>query len=371
MSESFTSAAVLNRNKCVSAEIGMPPELLWRRKIGPPESHSGAPLVTTSSVFLLNSYDGPGNPHHPAKIIALDPENGKTQWHYDILEQSGWVSRSGLADDMFITSDKNDVLGIRQGERIWKVKGLGDRTGSIVPYHDTLILSRHDGIYRLDAKTGAVTSKFAVDRPSAVAIGSDTLTFGKQWGNSLFGLNAGTDDLVLVWQQDLTGIGQYLDRTESRLKKEFVYNPGRMSTRFPVIHKEELFTGIGQDLACFDLSTGGLKWKSRGHGDPIIRNGRLYSWSVYRFLCLDAASGQELYSQEYKYATGFGESVPLLIGRYFFVGTRHLYAFDIETGEIAWEFKSRRKSGHFWDPGYADGRLYVGCQDGYLYCFGF
>jgi outer membrane protein assembly factor BamB len=365
----FHIALSTARNRDVNASLKLPLKLQWRFKAGPMDSGISEPLATETSVLFLESHLVPGGPPNPAKLYALAPGTGKEQWRFDIPRQLGWLSRNCLVGDMVITSDDRDVIGIRNATKCWQAEGVGIGTYAIVYDQHKLILSRRDGVYSVDPEMGSVMSRFEIDRPSAVAIYGDKIVFGQLPGSSLYCLDGASSFQPPVWRVDLSKTGEYYSKDKSRIQGRDVYVPGGLRSRFPVISEGSIYGCLGQDMASFDLATGAFKWKGLGKGDPIIREDRLYSWSTCQFICLNAGTGQTIYAREHKNAIGFIPSMPLLVGRYFFIGTKNLYAFDIETGEMAWEFKSKRTGAHFGDPGYINGRLYAGCRDGYIYCF--
>ncbi len=165
-------------------------------------------------------------------------------------------------------------------------------------------------------------------------------------------------------------------------------------------------------VACFDGMTGDVVWEIEIQGDTIsselsLANGLAYlhSYEDRKFLCLNADTGEEVWSYE---TNRISYSKPVLIdGSVYLTLTNRLFSFNALTGEEEWEHEyessgnfgpspvvtdkylyvndgsfmlclNREKGGKVWayetgdsigsSSAVVDGKIYFGSSDGWLYC---
>lgn len=127
-------------------------------------------------------------------------------------------------------------------------------------------------------------------------------------------------------------------------------------------------------IVCLDLADGGVIWKKaypgqpRGHGSsstPCIAEGRLYvGGSAGMLYCLDAKSGEEVWTQQLK--TGEINSSFVVAEGLAIVQADELMALDAKTGEVRWrqdKVKHRHTSPVLWQH---EGRQFLLCNTGKL-----
>jgi outer membrane protein assembly factor BamB len=126
----------------------------------------------------------------------------------------------------------------------------------------------------------------------------------------------------------------------------------------------KVYKGGGWGIGVFDLKTGGTqedkfpcRTPNRKKG-PWGGAGGKASWKVFKPL-------RELKSPE-----GFVNTAPAIANGHIFAGSDdgHVYAWNLETGELVWKFKTGGKVRS--SPAIAGGKLYIGSDDGFVYCFG-
>lgn len=214
-----------------------------------------------------------------------------------------------------------------------------------------------------------------------VACYEDKVVFGSYEGNSgvkLHCYNFETGDRI--WERDIRKIGEYLGPDLSvdmeTGPREKIY-PGAINSRFPLIVNNRIFICLERYVCCFDLETGELIWKDdssikRGYSirEVVYKDGKLYGYDVRRFHCFNAETGKIIFTTESAKRTGagFGE-IPFISGETFFTTSVGVYAFELSTGKLLWEYYSKRYVPFATQAVFINGRLYVGCSDGYLYCF--
>lgn len=161
------------------------------------------------------------------------------------------------------------------------------------------------------------------------------------------------------------------------------YDSGRDLDSSPCVVNGRLYVG-GEDgfVKCFDPETGALHWRSEfgeGHGSPpgsggiesspAVADDEVYVGHYDGYvLCLDAKQGRE----KWRAATGGDTDVsPVIIGDRLYCAAEEtspvLRCFDRSArGKVVWE---HRNSNGFWStPALVDGKLYIGGNDGLLYC---
>jgi outer membrane protein assembly factor BamB len=154
----------------------------------------------------------------------------------------------------------------------------------------------------------------------------------------------------------------------------------------PVAYKGKVFVGSAKGLFCLDIETGNRIWsyENSGFTDPALYNDRVYvcSWNIGRYylLCFDYISGSMIWNSS-SMVGGPGICYPTVVDGKMYIGANDgwLYCFDAETGDIIWIDKTsamkKYPSGYsralgFSSPAIVDDRLYIGSSDHYLYCFG-
>ncbi len=362
-----------NRTNFSTESVHFQLRKLWKFKTSFPMI--GDPVISGKMLFIEGAESSVGKKtlFPPVKVFALDADRGRPEWEYTIEGGRFAVGRNCLVDDMIITSDRKDLFALKDGKEVWKGEGLGGDWGWPVIHNGMLIVSRSKDVIMVDPWKGKLLRKFEVSSPTSVACYQDKVVFGERTAlekrASLYCIHRDTAELI--WKRDVSEAGKFYDEIESRRTGKEVIRLGHFGGVFPVIDGERIYVGLERYMCCFDLETGELIWKTRGAGTPICKDGRVYSFKGTYFFCSDATNGEAVYERHYVHEGSFLTSLPFISGDSFFVGTgTGLYAFDIRTGEKAWEFHSRKKSGIFLSqPVFIDGRLYAGCTDGYVYCF--
>ncbi len=351
-----------NRNSYSDECAVLPLKLKWKTRMG---KTIGNPVLYDGKIFstipLVISIGKPS-------AFALDANDGRLLWEISpegIEYIQGFVCLyEGMIFFCGHCNGKDELMAVScdDGQVIWSQEGINGE--GLLIYKDRLY-ANGNGVYALNPQTGDILWHFQMEYPGNLSIDSNRIIFGDGLKGNLYCLHADTGELI--WKSDVSKIGEY--RVERVDKVEIEH--GWFTSRFPVIVEGRIYGSLGAHMCSFDLETGELIWKAEGAKTPIYKNGRLYSFVLCYLFCHDAKTGEIIYKKEYHETSSYSVSLPFLAGNTFFIGTEQgLYAFDVDSGEKVWEFHSKKKYAPFRSqPVFIDGMLYIGCDDGYMYCF--
>lgn len=356
-----------NRTSYVDEIVNFPLKLKWKTKMG---KTTGNPVFSEGKLYSTIPLDiSIGTP----LAFALDANDGRILWN---ISPQGLEYINGFAclhrSMVFFSghrSGKHELMAVNciDGQMLWNQEGINGE--GLLVYRNKLIVNTR-AIYSIDPQSRKILwdykPEYAACNPSVY---DGRAVFGdsppQTMGGNLYCLDADTGESI--WKRDVSKLGEY--RVERVDKVEI--KPGWFASRYPVIAEGKIYGSLGAHMCCFNIETGELIWKEEGAKTPIYKDGRLYSFVLCQLFCYDAKTGKIIYKKEYPEIGTFSQSLPFLAGNTFFQGTEQgLFAFDINSGEKVWEFHSKKKYAPFRSqPVFIDGRLYVGCDDGYMYCF--
>jgi outer membrane protein assembly factor BamB len=352
-----------DRNYCFDEEAVLPLELEWKLKLSDANRPMSMPLIEGNNLYILSILEKIKGIYSSAVVSSINSIKGIKNWDYKIDYRSGWLSQSLLHNGVFITSTKSGIISVKDGELIFETK-IGDRVISIVEQGGYFYASRPDGIYVINS-SGENLKKIDVDRPSITAAANEMIVFGSK--NSLFCFSLSENKIV--WEKDLEEAGRYYDKIDSRIQKKDVYVKGRLRNRFPILSEAFIYCCVGINIICLDLKNGNEIWKSEGMGDPVISGDKVLSFcETGDLFCIAKSDGSCLYKKKPSAIRGLTVSLPFLTNEFLFVCANKIMAININNGDLYWEYETKEDS-YFSDPVFVNGRLYVGCSDGHLYCF--
>ena len=366
MSNNSEYINTFSHNYCFEEHVSFPLEVIWKQKVSDLHEVIARPIVVDNKVYILSSLKGGKGPFSPGILHCLNKETGQIIWEFRINERSGPVSQSCFIENQLITSTREGLIGIKNGEKVFQIS-LRERVLSIVPYYNGYIISTHKAVYAIDRKSNIITIFKGGTRPSTISFEDNYLLFGEK--NSLFCFEI--NDFRLLWEKNVEEIGKYYDRIGSKTLKKDSYIKGKLRNRYIVISKDYIFCCVGIKMICLNLKSGKEIWKGDAMGDPVVSNNKVYSYcETGNFFCLNAADGNKQYNKIPATIRGLTVSLPFVSGNIFFVCANKILAINIDNGNLFWEFQSNIKDTLFFDPVFLNGRVYVGCSDGYIYCFG-
>lgn len=334
---------------------------------------SSTPAVANGVVYF-GSYDG--------KFYAVDEASGKLKWKFSTAGERHFEAKQ-LHGQQPATQTVPDAWDMFQS--------------SPVVANGIVYFGSGDGnLYALDAATGAQRWKFATGDVvhASPAYDAGTIYFGS-WDSYLYAVDAAT------------GVQKWKFKTG---EDAFIHNQVGFQSS-PMVVNGVVYVGCRDaQLYAVDAATGTQKWKFDNQGSwvvnsPAFQDGKvIFGTSDSRlFHVLDAATGKPVFKVT---MGGYVFSSPAVAGDVAYVGlmSGSLTAVDLKTGKQMWEFQTpQAKANHGWllnadkslnyamlfrneyednaitverlfslgsvasSPLVADGIVYFGSADGYLY----
>jgi len=279
----------------------------WNFKSSMPIASS--PTVVGSTLYFVSSVGA---------LVAMDTAAGKPRWVYTAEYERKFEAKNlhgyppkeqTIPDawDMFTSSP-----AIANGKAFF---GLGD-----------------GNIYGVDAQSGVLQWKFQTKDVvhASPAIFNNTVYVGS-WDSYLYALDAETGQPKWTFK---TG------------EDAAIHNQVGFQSS-PAVADGIVYVGCRDaHVYAIDAVTGTKKWdyptsKSWVIGTPAVRNGVVYvgTSDSSRFMALDAKNGRLRFNFD---AKAYMFSSAALAGNLAYVGDHNgkLYAIDITTGKLAWEFQT-------------------------------
>ena len=252
----------------------------------------------------------------------------------------------------------------------WRVQTGGMVQSSAALHDGTLYIGSGDGrLYALDAATGAERWQFRTRRAiSSTPAVADGLVFVGSRDNAFWAVDA------------RTGEERWRLETGRDVPFPWGFESGDLYTSSPTWAAGTLYFGSGDGhLYAVDPRSGKVRWRfatgGRVRTSPAVANGRVYAGSADGTLyALDASDGQELWryhteghaleSREFGFDRRTIQASPAVADGRVFIGSRDgfLYAVDAATGKEAWRV-DHRMSWVNTSPAIADGVVYAGSSD--------
>ena len=353
----------------VDAETG---HQIWKRTTGGPVPATPA---VVDGILYVGSYDG--------KFYALDARTGVLKWKFATEGERRFEAKGldGMQPKNQTIADPFDVF-----------------LSSPVVGQGAVYFGSGDGnLYALDAKSGELRWKFKTgDVVHASPAFANGVVFVGSWDSYFYAVEAAT------------GKGKWrFHAGEDPLMHNQV---GFQSS--PVVVDGVVFTGCrDSNVYALDAATGKEKWRCNNelswvNSAPAVAQGKVFfdTSDSSLFRAVDAATGKEVIRQQ---AKAYMFSSPAVAGDVVLVGVLNgtLEARDVKTGELLWDYqveKSKENKGwvltnerkfngplifySFWreapivatdrqfgigsifsSPLIANGVVYFGSTDGYLY----
>ena len=258
----------------------------------------------------------------------------------------------------------------RFGGLQWRVQTGGMVQSSAALHDGTLYIGSGDGLlYALDARTGAHRWQFRTGRAiSSTPAVADGLVFVGSRDNTFWAVDA------------RTGKERWRLETGRDIPFPWGFESGDLYTSSPTWAGGTLYFGSGDGhVYAVDPRSGRTRWRfatgGRVRASPAVADGRVYTGSADGTLyALDAKSGRELWRFDTEGHTlesgkfGFDrrtiQASPAVADGRVFIGSRDgfLYAVDAATGKQAWRV-DHQMSWVNTSPAFADGVVYAGSSD--------
>ncbi|HVT39773.1 MAG TPA: PQQ-binding-like beta-propeller repeat protein [Gemmatimonadaceae bacterium] len=263
--------------------------------------------------------------------------------------------------------------GLSLGGLQWRFETAGDVISSPVISGATVYIGSNDGrLYALALATGAVKWVFDAGSPipTSPAVSSGAVFFGARDG-------------TYYSVDQATGQRRWSFKTGSELPWPWGHESGDHYLSSPSLDAGAVIFGAGDgNVYALDAATGKERWhvhtEGRVRSSPAIDRGRIFVGSADGVLyALDAATGAtawryrtegaSLSSKDYGFDRRTIQSSPAVADGIVFVGARDgfLYAVDAATGKLRWRADNKVS----WvnaSPAIADGVVYSATSDGHF-----
>lgn len=354
-------------------------------------------IIAVQSVVAQMTFHGQNTRTGVYESPALEKFNG-VKWTFKT--EGAILSSPAIADGVvFIGSSDTYLYAIDQktGQQKWKFKTNGRIVSSPAVENGVVYFLSNDSVfYALEAATGNVKWRFATaferrfeakgihgSSPrgqlmadpfdlftSSAAVFGNKVYFGSSDGN-VYALDIETG--ILQWKFETKDVVHaspaianntvYVGSWDSYLYALDAEN-GTEKWRFKTGEDPVIFNQVGFQASpavvdgtiyvgcrdahvyAVDAATGRKKWdyptsRSWVNTTPAVRDGVVYAATVdtRRFHALDAKTGRVRFTLTMPLGTF---SSPVLAGNYAYIGalSGRLYAIDIRSGKIAWEFQT-------------------------------
>ncbi len=272
------------------------------------------------------------------------------------------------------------ALNITTGDIIWKTEitsqpGISGVTSPPALVRDKIYLGSFNFsggsayFYCIDEDDGAVLWK----SPTLVSVyfSSPCISDDKAYVGTMGLYNSTT----LHWKEPY---GMYC--FDAKNGNELWYHPvnGSIGSSPTMVDDTIVFTAKDGYIYCLNAEDGELAWRKNigiSVSSPAVWQDSIYVGigemnGAGRFFCLDSA-GNTIW--EY-IPNGAVQSSPALSGDHVYFATNvkngTIYCLNCNSGELVWKYKPYPEQYIISSPAVVNEKLYIGCDNGRLYCFG-
>ena len=297
-----------------------------------------SPAVADGHLFVCNS----------TYLYCLNSSTGNTLWKYITY---GADSSPAVAGGRVYIGCANGIscLNASTGADFWD-----HLTGGTVNWPLTVAGGRvyinSNKIYCINATTGKsfwnITSALGRSSPAVV-------------GGRLY---KGSVDYKVYCLNAITG------------KQLWNYTTGGMVESSPAVVSGRVYVGSGDyKVYCLNATTGEYLWAfpttNSVYSSPAVVGGCVYVASYdMRFYCLNATTGKQLWNSTIATNNNNVYPSPVVMGQYVYgaVEENIIYCLNTTTGIHLWTYTTG--SAIHSSPAVANGRVYISCCDGKVYC---
>ena len=296
-------------------------------------------------------------------IYALDAENGSLMWSYRGGRDAGAgrLPSPTVASGRVYVGDENYLYAFdaESGERIWRFEvpwegGLHGVDSAPVVTDNKVYFGSWDGwFYCVDANTGELIWEYSDgDGEMGHVMGAPAVIDGAVY----FGTGAGS--------VGYTGWVYALNAENGA--PIWRYHIGDEISSSPAVVDNIVYIGAGfmghlsgDGMWAFDAKTGEVLWYFDTENEPVSSPAVAHSKVCFGsndgyVYALSAENGSVVW--KYYLERGIAWNPPVVIGNRVILGTRSLYVFDAETGEL---LSSRLIGAAGYAPAFAYGKIYI------------
>lgn len=289
------------------------------------------------------------------ELVALNLENGVVYWKYSTGAPIG-ESSAAFSNGVVYIGDLAGVLhavNASDGTRLWTAKAGNEIKSSPVVVGDRVLIGSYDqNLYCVSAKNGAVLWKFRTQGPV----------------HSTPGISGG---LAYIAGCDEVFRGIRI----SDGKEMFSVSSGAYTGASPALRGGAAYYGtFNNEVLMVNLKDHQIGWRYQHpqrqfpfYSSAAVLNNKIVLGGRDKLVHCLSATGKRLWT----FATRARvESSPAIADGRVFVGSNdgRFYVLSLNTGAKIWEFNAGAALAS--SPAIANGRIVIGSQDGRLYCFG-
>ena len=334
-------------------------DLIWKTKIGGLVDSS--PVVEDGRVYVVSWYAWTGT----SKLSCLHAKNGTEIWNVTFQSAStpviynGKLILGGLDGKLYCFNSSN-------GEEVWNVTleekpGWYGITSSPLVYNDTIYVTTFskgvlwaldlNGNVKWNVTTGGETCSY-----SSPSVYNHTILFA--------GNRSGVHEIVCV-------------NESGKILWEFKTD-GKVMSSIAVGYGKAYFTTQNR-LYALDLKNHVEAWNRSLNGTistPALAYGKVFVGTKDgKFYCFNSSNGEEIWNFT---SNGMIYSSPAVGGDLVYFATNvaegTIYALNVTDGSLVWKYKLTPPEGCYYNimssPTIWGGKLFIGADDGNLYCFG-
>lgn len=289
------------------------------------------------------------------ELTALSLENGSVYWKFDTGNPIG-ESSPAFANGVVYIGDLGgwlNALNASDGKKLWAFKTNGEIKSSPVVFGDRVLIGSYDEqLYCLSARTGSVIWKVKTNGPVHSTPGiADGIAF-----------IAGCDELFRAIRI-------------ADGKEVFNVSSGAYTGASPALRDGMAFYGtFDNEVLSVNLAQKQIAWRYEHparhfpfYSSAAVTNDRVVLGGRDKMVHGLSLAGKGLWT----FATRARvESSPAIADGRVFVGSNdgRFYVLNLTNGAKLWEFDAGAPLSA--SPAIANGRVVIGTQDGRLYCFG-
>ena len=289
------------------------------------------------------------------ELVSLNLENGSVYWKYSTGSPIG-ESSPAYSDGVVYIGDLGGVLhaiSASDGKKLWTFKAGSEIKSSPVVVGDRVLIGSYDQhLYCLSTRNGSVIWKFRSEGPvhSTPSIAGGLAFF------------AGCDEIFHAVRL-------------SDGKEAFNVSSGAYTGASPALRDGAAYYGtFNNEVLMVKLAQHAVGWRYQHpqrkfpyYSSAAVLNDRVIVGGRDKLVHGLTRAGKSAWT----FATRARvESSPAIADGRVFVGSNdgHFYVLNLATGAKLWDFNAGAPLSA--SPAIANGRIVIGTQDGRLYCFG-
>lgn len=333
-----------------------------------PRISAAAPAAPVADVPMFR-----GNPSHTFYGTGPMSDAPRIRWTFPmghfhsptgkIWSGTGWTGTAAVVGGTLYVGSQDSVfyaIDCESGNLRWKFQAKAMFKGSCAVFAGRVFTGCVDNhIYCLDAQNGRLL--WAYDT------GTDCDSSPTIYGNRVY--IAGESGYVHCFRPDT---GRLVWRTFVGGREGPPGSNGAETT--PAVADGRVFVGtFSGELYALNAENGAVLWVARTGDDtdasPVVANGMVYAAAEERspyLFAFDVRDGRLKWRFGGDFTRGFW-STPAVAGDRLYIGAENgkMYCLDARTGKLLWEFACE---GAVWSsPAVVDGRVIFGSYDSHLY----